>query len=64
MGREARLAPDRGPRKNSAMEDYRCWAEKASELFLEIRESIGPKHPLYKRLDYFLTHDELPPKDN
>lgn len=56
MGREARLAPDRGPRKNSAMEDYRCWAEKAEELFLEIQKTLGPAHPLYKRIDKILDH--------
>ena len=55
------------PSKQSAMEDYRCWAQIATEFLMEIREHLitQPKSvsndQMIKRVDHFLEHDKLPP---
>jgi hypothetical protein len=46
-----------------------CWAEKASELLLEIREHLAVKPStsdkmLIQKIEYFLLNDSLPPKVN
>lgn len=66
MSRSAKLAnaPVRG-----AMDDYRCWAQIATEFLMEIREHLNEdktqsSKQLVSRIDYFLMNDKLPPLSN
>lgn len=60
---------DNKPRTTS-MDDYRCWAQIASEFLLELREHLQtlPKtvstDQMISRIDYFLLNDKLPPRSN
>jgi len=68
MTRSAKLSPT--PRtRPSAMEDMRCWAERAEEMFLELRDDLKYRVKLdqrptdqvmLKRLEHFLLTGELP----
>lgn len=55
--------------RTTAMDDYRCWAQIATEFLIEIREHLNENKTqsskqLVSRIDYFLMHDKLPPLSN
>lgn len=52
------------------MDDYRCWAQVASEFILEIREHLQTlpetvaTTQMIAKIDHFLLHDKLPLRSN
>lgn len=68
MARAAKLSPVKRTRP-SAMEDMRCWAERATEMLLELRDDLNYRVKLddrpsdkttLARLEHFLLTGELP----
>lgn len=52
-----------------AMDDYRCWAQIATEFLMEIKEHLEADQTvsakqMVARIDHFLLHDKLPPRSN
>lgn len=56
--------------RQTAMDDYRCWAQVASEFILEIREHLQTlpetvaTTQMIAKIDHFLLHDKLPLRSN
>ena len=68
MPRAAKLSPVKRTRP-SAMEDMRCWAERATEIILELRDDLKYRVKLdnrpsdkamLERVEHFLLTGELP----
>lgn len=68
MSRSVKLAPTKRTRP-SAMEDMRCWAERATEMILELRDDLKYRVKLdnrpsdkimLERTEHFLLTGELP----